>query len=215
MPDLATALKQAIDNIHNKEKQMTTTNTTQATNASLSALANQWAAEDKAAAPSTAQVINNTGPNTSRTTFNFVRDNPGHRKDEILESLSAKGLNPNSVATLLTQMAMCRSLRREEDGRYYANEREYVPVRLGVLKAMRKANKRLAKAEKNKAVVAKRATYKPRAPRAPAVVEQTAAPIPAPVQNTETFNPDTYLSQLSFTQVLALYKHLKQVLGNV
>lgn len=223
MPDLATALQQAINNIQNKEKQMTnTTNTTtDQTNNNLSALANAWAADDPTERkPAHVTSTPTGGPNTSRNTFNFVRDNPGVNKADILNSLSAEGMNPASVATLLTQMLMCGTIRRDEEGRFFANVREYVPVKLGVLRAIRKANKRQKKTTKVKAAAPKRLSVAKPAVESKAVEAAQhmwhGIPVPAPITSTPTeFDPDTYLSKLSFTQVLALYKHLKQILGNV
>lgn len=69
-----------------------------------------------------------TTNNVTRSTFNAVRDNPGYIRKEVLALLDAQGYQQSSTHSILSQMIKQRLVRMEEDGKLYANFKEYVPL---------------------------------------------------------------------------------------
>ena len=70
-----------------------------------------------------------TTNNVTRSTFNAVRDNPGCTRKVILTLLESKGYKLASTTSILSQMVKQRLLREEDDGKLYANFKEYTPLR--------------------------------------------------------------------------------------
>lgn len=73
--------------------------------------------------------------NISRTTFNYVRDNPGSTRSEIIGDLTKQGFNVGSTSSLLAQMHRSK-LIHVTNGLHYADVSEYRPIKS--LKAIRK-----------------------------------------------------------------------------
>lgn len=235
MPDLATALKDAINRIQtNKEKEMQAHDQARITHQdqqALAKLANDWAADDPAEAQKKDTHFAVT-TNVTRETFNAVRDNPGKRQSEIVKLMEARGFNPQSVATLMVQMTKVGTMRRDENHLYYVKTAEYQPIKPSALKKAREDAKKIKrKIEREARKVAqipvkekrnyiKSGMYtKDKSPeagiaalgaQASGVIEVKAQPvIPA------SFDADQLLSTLSFTQAITLYKKLKSMLGEV
>ena len=236
MPDLATALKDAINKIQTtKEQQMRAQDQAQITHQdqqALAKLANDWAADDPAEAQKKDTHFAVT-TNVTRETFNAVRDNPGKKQSEIVKLLETRGFNPQSVATLMVQMTKVGTMRRDDNHLYYVTTDEYQPIKPSALKKAREAAakaKRKIEREARKAAQPANTTpkrsyvksgmyTKDKSPeagiaalgaQAGGVIEVKAQPvIPA------SFDADQLLSTLSFTQAITLYKKLKSMLGEV
>lgn len=202
MPDIATALKTALQTKTQQEKQMQTHTTNPE---HVQKIINAWAEDDTrdGAAPPTHQLFKPTN-NVSRETFNAVRDNPRLQYKDLVRMLGNRGFNEASIGSLLTQMYNAGMITKDDNGRYTALQSEYTPI---------KANKRV-KIKKNKVAVpgVKKKTEK--ADKAgiaalktqDSVAKETPAPTPA-------FDPEQLLSTLSFAQVMALYKRIKTMVG--
>lgn len=142
--------------------------------------------------------------NVSRETFNAVRDNPRLQHKDIARMMTNRGFNPASIGSLLTQMLNCGMVARDDNGRYTALQQEYTPI---------KANAK----SKTKKKVAIPATKKPNAGIAALETQDTVAKKLVIVRKQEAaavaFDPEQLLSTLSFSQVMALYKKIKTMVG--
>lgn len=234
MPDLATALKDAINRIQtNKEKQMQDqTQYTHQDQQALAKLANDWAADDPAEAQKKPGTFVTT-TNVTRETFNTVKQNPGKRQSEIVKLLEGRGFNPQSVATLMVQMTKVGTMRRDDKHLYYVTTDEYTPIKPSALKKAREDAKKIKrKIEREARKAAQPANTTPKrsyiksgmytkdkspeagiaalGAQAGGVIEVKAQPV-----ITASFDADQLLSTLSFTQAITLYKKLKTMLGEV
>lgn len=99
MPDIATALRQALDD---------------------------W--EPPTAAPAPTKAYFAVTNNVTRVTFNFVRDNPGMNRVEVAKTLEQQGYKSGSVSSLLGQMIK-QGLVRESAHMLYVTTNEYVPLK--------------------------------------------------------------------------------------
>ena len=66
--------------------------------------------------------------NVSRETFNYVKDNPGSTRKEIIASLEHSNFAEKSTSSLLSQMVRQKMIHIT-DGLYYADIPEYVPIK--------------------------------------------------------------------------------------
>ena len=66
--------------------------------------------------------------NITRTTFNYIRDNPGSTRKEIITALEHLGFNSGSTSSLIAQMRK-NGLTHAKDNLYYADVDEYLPVK--------------------------------------------------------------------------------------
>jgi hypothetical protein len=66
--------------------------------------------------------------NVTRSTFNYVRDNPGCTRKSAIEALDAQGFKQASTTSLLSIMTKQRLLREMDDGQMFANVSEYTPL---------------------------------------------------------------------------------------
>lgn len=66
--------------------------------------------------------------NVSRATFNYVRDNPGSTRKEIIAALEHRNFAEKSTSSLLSQMVR-QNMMHIKDGLYYADIPEYVPIK--------------------------------------------------------------------------------------
>jgi hypothetical protein len=197
MPDIKTALEKA-----------------------LAKTANAWAADDKAHQEIQQQEQPVTTPaktyernNVSRTTFEYIRDNPGLTVDQVTAALVAQGFKENSVSSLCYQMLRVRLTVTDANGKMTAVVQEYAPIQL--------TRKRKAKA---KPVAKTKAKAKPVVDVAPApaprkYVEITNTrtgevinprPVPMPVE--KEWTPDEVIAKLNVHQALALFKALRNIL---
>jgi hypothetical protein len=99
MPDIKTALSQAL---------------------------NEW--EEPKESKGVKEHLFKTTNNVTRATFNAVRDDPGCKRRLILAQLEIQGYKRASTTSILSQMIKQRLVREEDDGKLYANFKEYVPL---------------------------------------------------------------------------------------
>jgi flagellar basal body P-ring protein FlgI len=109
MPDIATALRQALDD---------------------------WEPPTTPAAPAPAKPYFTVTNNVTRVTFDYVRDNPGKTRVEVAAALEKMGYKPGSVSSLLGQMIK-QGMVRESRNLLYVTINEYTPIKSSkVLKAL-------------------------------------------------------------------------------
>lgn len=128
--------------------------------------------------------------NVTRTTFYYIRDNTGVTRAEATVALEHAGFNGGSVTSLIGQMLKNR-LVRDEDGRLYANQKEYTPL----------------KTFKPFYTHTKKHTHKHE--EAPVVQQPSpmAQPIPA------EWSADAVIDKLSVKQAMAVYGELRKIFG--
>jgi hypothetical protein len=141
--------------------------------------------------------------NVTRSTFNFVRDNPGVRYAEALRALEAQGFKESSITALFSQMRRAGLFVRDADNRYTAVGTEYVPM-----KATEKSNYNPAKYLTNKPTKAPKAAPTPAPTPEPAPV-----PTPAPAPVVTTNDVDYLLNTLPIRQARDLYDALHKIFG--
>lgn len=205
MPDLTTALQKAIEDKLNKEKQMQTRTTTPE---NVKQIINQWAEEDPrdGARSALAHAFKPTN-NVSRETFNAVRDNPRLQHKDLVRMLGNRGFNTASIGSLLTQMMNCGMIARDDNGRYTALQSEYTPIKASKrVKVKRKIAVPAVKKKAEKAGIAALDTQDTAAKKV-LVIQKKETPAPA------AFDAEQLLSTLSFSQVMALYKRIKTMVG--
>ena len=230
MPDIQTALKSA-----------------------LSKTLQQWDDDDgevsPPASPTISTTINNSVPqpsqniqgipmtktfnvtnNISRETFQYIKDNPGSTRKEIIQALEHRGFSSGSVSSLIAQM--CRNkLTHETNSLYYADADEYRPLKS--LKAIKKleAKAKAAPVEvKPKRKYVKRATTE----GIGALLKDKLESMPAPSQDAldaaayamggqrrldkpfltklvRTKSPESIVENLNVLQARELYDYLKRI----
>lgn len=67
--------------------------------------------------------------NTSRATFEIVRDDPGLLTMQYVRKLEARGYKKSSTTSLLTQMLRQGHIRKGSDGGLHPNQKEYKPLK--------------------------------------------------------------------------------------
>jgi len=94
----------------------------------MSKVINQW--NDPVPTPTT--ITPNTGravtTNSTRVTFDYVRDNPGVTRGEAMVALEKIGVPPSSSTSLLSIMTMRGNIRKAADGGLFAVQKEYAPI---------------------------------------------------------------------------------------
>jgi len=116
----------------------------------LAQTANAWAADDEAHKQIQPQQENEMpveqqtermNTNISRTTFDFIRDNPGLTNQEVTARLAAHGFKGTTVSSLAYQMLRVRLIVADEEGKLTAAVREYVPIQTSQMRKARKKTK--------------------------------------------------------------------------
>lgn len=77
----------------------------------------------------------NVTNNISRVTFDYIKNNPGSTRKEIIQALEHQGFAGGSTSSLIAQMRR-NNMIHEKDSFYYADIPEYRPIKS--LKAMKK-----------------------------------------------------------------------------
>lgn len=67
--------------------------------------------------------------NTSRASFEIVRDNPYKTKREYIKLLEQRGFKSSSTSSLLSQMTRQGMLSADDMGLLHANQNEYRPLK--------------------------------------------------------------------------------------
>jgi len=134
-----------------------------------------------------------TTNNVTRATFDYVKNNPGNTRTQIVAALTLQGFKKGSTGSLLGQMVK-QGLLREANGTMFAAKDTYTPL----------------KTSRNKDQV------KPVEAKQPVVHIKKEKPTPvveAPVQINAAWDAETLLNNLSIKQARALYDELRKIFG--
>lgn len=112
--------------------------------------------------------------NVSRETFNYVRDNPGMPRKQVIQNLVAKGFKETSVSSLINQLTVANQITRGIGDVLVANVKEYIPIKAKDLKKIR-ASKQATKAKELLAKAKAARAEKRAAKQAPARSQATVA----------------------------------------
>ena len=174
--------------------------------------------------------------NVVRETFNFIRDHKGCTRAQVMQALGAKGFNPNSVSSLIAQLAITNQISREKD-KLVALASEYRPIKLAELRANRKPRKkdtlhekrmeglkkawaaRSAKAAAKKAeaattaqrIIAKEEPKQKYQPKEVAGIAALSTTTPTPALPLIELTADKILDTLGVRQAKVLYAELKKI----
>lgn len=172
MPDIATALRTALETKLAKEL-------------------NEW--DDTPKQTTTMQdtkTYHTVTNNVTRTTFNYIRDNAGKPRVDVVNDLVNQGFKHGSVTSLVAQMIKQR-LVRDDMGGLYVNQKEYTPIRQSAPPPKRK---QITITRRKPEAVA----VQPPSPVLPVVLEQDTKDI---------------LKKLNIVQARELYDELKKIFG--
>jgi len=157
--------------------------------------------------PKLAATIFKPTNNVTLETFNYVRDNPHATTKDVCAALGAKGLNPNSVGSLLTQFVKQGQMAKDHNNKHIVLTPAYTPLKS--TKKFSAEGKRI-----NKIVSIK---TKPKAKvTAPNSEGIAALQVDATTQTSFSVTPwttDGIISKLSVIQARVLYDELKKIFG--
>ena len=154
--------------------------------------------------------------NISRVTFDYIKNNPGSTRKEIIQALEHQGFAGGSTSSLIAQMRR-NNMVHEKDNFYYADIPEYRPIKS--LKALRKIDAPVAPPKRKyekRAVTGIGALLKERLDSTPMpIVSEHTAPKQRGFMTTlvRTRSPEDILKDMTVYQAHELYVHLKQMFG--
>jgi hypothetical protein len=122
--------------------------------------------------------------NSTRLTFNYVRDNPGVTRVAAAAALKKLGVKESSSTSLISVMTARGNLRRAADGGLFATQNEYAPIPFP-----------------------KPPRIKRNLPAAPQ--PEVVAPTPTPPE----WTVESVIGNLNVRQALAVYMELRTVFG--
>ena len=157
--------------------------------------------------------------NISRETFNYIKNNPGSTRKEIIQALEHQGFASGSVSSLIAQMRR-NTMIHETNNLYYADIEEYRPIKS--LKAIKKLEATAAPVEvKPKRKYVKRDTtgigalLREKLENAPAYTPSETPPIVPQrkgfVSLVRNRTPQSIVDNMTVYQARELYDHLKQI----
>lgn len=95
----------------------------------LSKVITSWNEEPAGtAAATTTETGHKITTNATRTTFNYVRDNPGVTREAAVAALASRGVKQGSSTSLLSVMIARGNLRMTAEGALFAAQPEYKPL---------------------------------------------------------------------------------------
>ena len=163
--------------------------------------------------------------NISRVTFDYIKNNPGSTRKEIIEALEHQGFAGGSTSSLIAQMRRNKMIH-ETNNLYYADIDEYRPIKS--LKALRKMEDALAPPKRKyekKAVTGIGALLREKLDNAP-MPSSDALDAAAYAMGTARVDvnkrlvslvrvktPEDILKDMTVYQAHDLYRHLKQMFG--
>ena len=164
----------------------------------------------------------NVTNNISRVTFNYIKDNPGSTRKEIIEALAHQGFAGGSTSSLIAQMRR-NNMIHETNNAYYADIPEYRPIKS--LKALKKIDAPIAPAKRKyekKAVTGIGALLREKLENTP-MPSQDALDAAAYAMGGHTpkrmislvrvKTPEDILKDMTVYQAHDLYRHLKEMFG--
>jgi len=160
--------------------------------------------------------------NISRVTFDYIKNNPGSTRKEIIEALEHQGFAGGSTSSLIAQMRR-NNMIHETNNLYYADIAEYRPIKS--LKALKKMQAPIAPPKRKyekKAVTGIGALLREKLENTP-MPSQDALDAAAYAMSGHTpkrmislvrvKTPEDILKDMTVYQAHALYVHLKQMFG--
>ena len=227
MPDIQTALKSALtktlqewDDDDNGESFPHPSSSVQPVSTSVSA-----PSQNIQGIPMTKTYNFAVTNNVSRATFNYIKDNPGSKRKEIVQALENRNYSAGSVSSLIAQMVRNKMIHVTND-LYYADITEYRPI---------KSNKVMAKLEKAQAPAPKRKYERKDATGIGALLKEKLEAVPAPSSDAMDAaayamggiaippkrlativryqDPDEIIKNLTVFQARELHDRLKQIFG--
>ena len=159
--------------------------------------------------------------NISRVTFDYIKNNPGSTRKEIIQALEHQGYNAGSTSSLIAQMRRNKMIH-DKDDLYYADIAEYRPIKsLKAIKKMEEAPTLKRKYEK-KAVTGIGALLREKLENTP-MPSQDALDSAAYAMGGHTpkrmislvrvKTPEDILKDMTVYQAHDLYRHLKEMFG--
>ena len=160
--------------------------------------------------------------NISRVTFDYIKNNPGSTRKEIIAALEHQGYAGGSTSSLVAQMRRNKMIH-ETNNAYYADIPEYRPIKS--LKALRKMEAPVAPPKRKyekKAVTGIGALLREKLENTP-VPSQDALDAAAYAMGGHTpkrmislvrvKSPEDILKDMTVYQAHDLYRHLKEMFG--
>jgi hypothetical protein len=147
--------------------------------------------------------------NVSRSTFYFVRDNPGLTAQQITARLMAQGYKATSVTSLIGQMLRVRMVMADDAGRLSAVIKEYAPIQVKAMRAAAKKPKRTPRTEQTP----ERKQVTLINTRTGEVLNPKPADEPLALPTLPT--ADSVLANMSVGEAFRLYTRLKTMFGGV
>jgi len=173
--------------------------------------------------PTTMKKTFNVTNNISRVTFDYIKNNPGSTRKEIIQALEHQGFAGGSTSSLIAQMRR-NNMIHEKDSFYYADIPEYRPIKS--LKALKKMDAPITPAKRKyekKAVTGIGALLREKLDGMP-MPSQDALDASAAfsmgghapqrrafVSLVRTQDPDEIIKKLTVFQARELYDRLKQI----
>jgi hypothetical protein len=175
--------------------------------------------------PTTMKKTFNITNNISRVTFDYIKNNPGSTRKEIIQALEHQGFAGGSTSSLIAQMRR-NNMIHEKDNFYYADIPEYRPIKS--LKALKKLDAPIAPPKRKyekKAVTGIGALLREKLDGMP-MPSQDALDASAafsmgghtPVNKrmislVRVKSPEDILKDMTVYQAHDLYRHLKEMFG--
>jgi len=160
--------------------------------------------------------------NISRVTFEYIKNNPGSTRKEIIEALEHQGFAGGSTSSLIAQMRR-NQMVHETNNAYYADIPEYRPIKS--LKALKKMDAPIAPAKRKyekKAVTGIGALLREKLENTP-MPSRDALDAAAYAMGGHTpkrmislvrvKSPEDILKDMTVYQAHDLYRHLKEMFG--
>jgi hypothetical protein len=173
--------------------------------------------------PTTMKKTFNVTNNISRVTFDYIKNNPGSTRKEIIQALEHQGFAGGSTSSLIAQMRR-NNMIHEKDSFYYADIPEYRPIKS--LKAMKKMEQVPAPPKRKyekKAVTGIGALLREKLENTP-MPSQDALDAAAYAMGGHTpkrmislvrvKSPEDILKDMTVYQAHSLYRHLKEMFNN-
>ena len=152
--------------------------------------------------------------NVSEETFNYVRDNPGQTVQQIYPALYARGFKESSVSTLLSQFRRQGLVRKDEQGKFYANQQTYTPIKSSkTFKADQARQARILKAKAKAEAKAKAKAQQPSQGIAALKAEAGGKVTGVTSSVVTAWDADTIINNIGLKQARALYDELKKIFG--
>ncbi len=219
MPDMQTALRSALSNTlqqwDDEGEEAQPSPSVQPVSTSVSA-PSQTIQEIPMTKDHTMLNLHKITNNVSRVTFNYVRDNPGSTRLEIIRELGHQGFGKGSVSSLLAQMRKSKMIH-DTNGLWYADIKEYEPIKNANYKKKPKA-KLEKKATTGLGALLKAKLENPLMP-APSQDAMDAAAYamggnrPVLTKLVRTQAPEDIVGNMTVYQARELYLHLKSMFG--